>query len=331
MQQQVRLSSIRKQLNYRSKIRKASSALERCGLCELQCDVNRIAGEHGRCGLGSKTFLYKKYSSANEEPELLPALRLFLSACSMRCSFCDEAPRMFRPDYGIPVEAVSLAGELHHAVTNGIKTISILGGEPTLHIHTILAIAAAAPRRLPLAINSNMYMTPLVIELLDGVIDWYLADFKFGNDHCAERVAGVPNYTAIVQRNLKLAAAGTNVIVRHLLLPGHEHCCFRPLVDWLDAHLPGIRFQLYAGYVPCGKSGANDALGRLLTPAEVCSAQEYLAATSLNAATSGVRATVPATPLVHQGDTEVSVTLGIDGRVYCHDLSPEVSTVLTQI
>jgi hypothetical protein len=46
------------------------------------------------------------------------------------------------------------------------------------------------------------------------------------------------------------------VIVRHVLVPGHFECCFRPLTNWLAAHLPHIRFQLYDGYVPCGRGGA---------------------------------------------------------------------------
>ena len=86
--------------------------------------------------------------------------------------------------------------------------------------------------------------------LLDGVVDVYLADFKFGNDVCAERLAGVTRYVEIITRNLRLVAEQGDLIVRHLLLPGHEDCCFRPLVAWLREHLPAARLSVREGYLP---------------------------------------------------------------------------------
>lgn len=67
--------------------------------------------------------------------------------------------------------------------------------------------------------------------MLDGVVAVYVADFKFGNDDCADRIARVKNYTAIVTRNLKIVAEQSDLIVRHLLLPGHFDYCFRPIVE----------------------------------------------------------------------------------------------------
>jgi putative pyruvate formate lyase activating enzyme len=229
------------------------------------------------------------------------------------------------------VTPARLGAELSQAVQRGVKTISLLGGEPTVHAHTILELAAAAPQRLPLALNTNMYMTPAVLDLLDGVVDWYLADFKFGRDTCAERIADVPNYTAVVQRNLRLAAARANVIVRHVLLPGHLECCFRPIVDWLGRTLPGARFQLYPGYVPCGAGGDDPALGRLNTRAEVCAAEAYLRKTSLRTAAASPHADPPRSPASAAGTGDVTITLGVDGHVYCHDLTPEVSAALAAL
>jgi putative pyruvate formate lyase activating enzyme len=54
----------------------------------------------------------------------------------------------------------------------------------------------------------------------------------------------------IVTRNLSLAAQATRLIVRHLLLPGHLECCFRPIVDWMCRHLPATPFRVMAGYLP---------------------------------------------------------------------------------
>ena len=310
----------------RERAAEANQLLRHCGMCELKCGVDRTAGQRGRCGLDSGSHLYKVYVSGNEERELLPALRVFLGGCNLRCAFCDEAPDAFEADRGALVAAIDLAAELSRAVQSGIRTISVLGGEPTLHTHTILELADRAPCHLPLAINTNMYMTPAVLELLDGVVDWYLADFKFGNDECARRIAGVPDYSAILRRNLPIAARSANVIVRHVLLPGHLECCFRPVVDWCAGNLPGQRFQLYTGYVPCNVRDGE--LSRFNTPAEIAAAEAYLRDSGLEMQAPGKRGDCPPPPAAHGSHGDVTVTLGADGNVYCHDLPPEFAELL---
>jgi putative pyruvate formate lyase activating enzyme len=310
----------------------AKAMLRACRLCEHRCGVDRTAGEKAPCRLGGETYEYKRYISLNEEAELLPALRLFWGGCNFRCRFCDEAPDAFKPVVGRPIEPRVCAAELADALEAGCKTISILGGEPTLHVHTILALAAVAPRPLPLALNTNMYMTPEVLELLAGVVSVYLADFKFGNDACARALAGVPRYFDVIRRNIERAATVTSVIIRHVLIPGHLNCCFYPIVDWVAQNLPGIRFQLYTGYVPCGPAADDPVIGRLNSRGEEREAREYLAATNLNTGTGPTcreRFASPGRQLSQRGSA--TVTLGADGRLYCHDLATGLVDVLTAL
>jgi putative pyruvate formate lyase activating enzyme len=129
-----------------------------------------------------------------------------------------------------------------------------------------------------------MYMTPEVIELLDGVVEMYLADFKFGNGPCARAVAGVDNYTEVVTRNLLLAAAQAPVIVRHLLMPGHLECCFRPVARWMAENLPNVPFTLMTGYVPAWRADTCGELGRMLTQTERDAAEQFIAELGLRRA-----------------------------------------------
>src|SRR5690606_38110751 len=141
------------------------------------------------CGLGARWHTFKRHLSLAEELELLPSYMVYLGGCNFRCSFCVQAPRCFVARGGEPVDAPELAEELRSVVAQGARTINLLGGEPSLHLHTILRIAERAPG-LPLVLNSNMYMTPRVLELLDGVVRLDLADLKFGDDACARELAG---------------------------------------------------------------------------------------------------------------------------------------------
>ncbi len=102
----------------------------------------------------------------------------------------------------------------------------------------------------PVVWKSNFFGTIEGFALLDGVVDVYVADLKFGSDTCARQIAGVDGYVQIVTRNLLLAAQGTRLIVRHLLLPGHLECCYLPVVDWMYRHMPAVPFRIMTGYLP---------------------------------------------------------------------------------
>jgi putative pyruvate formate lyase activating enzyme len=40
------------------------------------------------------------------------------------------------------------------------------------------------------------------------------------------------------------------LIVRHLLMPGHFDCCWKPIAAWLAAKLPQVKVSLRAGFWP---------------------------------------------------------------------------------
>jgi len=264
------------ELRHRASLARAS--LSACNWCEHRCGANRLAGEHGPCGVSAETYSFKRHVSFAEELELLPSFMVYFAGCNFRCAFCVQAPVCFDPARGAPVDAAALTTELLGQVARGARTINLLGGEPSIHLHTILEIAAHAAERgtrLPLVLNSNMYLTPHALALLDGVVDIYLADFKFGNDACASRIAKVANYTAVLQRNLldiHNRALGT-LMVRHLLMPGHFDCCFAPVVHWLASQLPAVRFNLMTSYLPAWQTArrnqAVDSLAGVCDPGEI--------------------------------------------------------------
>ena len=64
-------------------------------------------------------------------------------------------------------------------------------------------------------------------------------------------------------RRPKRGAQG-RLIVRHLLLPGHLDCCYRPIVRWMKAHLPGVKFSVRDGYLPSWQARHYPELARPL-------------------------------------------------------------------
>ena len=96
--------------------------------------------------------------------------------------------------------------------------------------------------------------------MLDGIFDVWLADFKFGNDDCADRLARVPDYVATVRENLLWANEYSELIVRHLLMPGHIDCCWRPVAEWLASELPGVKVNLRSGFWPAWQARRHNEL-----------------------------------------------------------------------
>lgn len=268
--------------------------LRRCALCELRCGADRAAPTRGDaprppCGLTSETWCFKRHVSFAEELELLPSYMVYFGGCNFRCRFCVQAPGCFAPSAGSPVNAEEAASDFRRAVSKGARTINLLGGEPSMHPHTILEIAAAAAASgdepLPLVLNTNMYMTPEVIELLDGVVSMYVADFKFGGGDCGRRLAGIERYWEVVTRNLLLVRGRADLIVRHLVMPGHLDCCLVPVARWVADQLPDARFTLMTSYLPAWRASAQSDLNRCLTREECQKADQIVAELGLRRTT----------------------------------------------
>jgi putative pyruvate formate lyase activating enzyme len=106
----------------------------------------------------------------------------------------------------------------------------------------------------PVVWKSDFHFTSEALDLLTGHVDVFVADFKFGNDQCAYRLAGVKNYLGIVTRNLLEAQRRARVIVRHLLLPGHHECCWKPIAEWLARYMPDVEVSIRGGFMPRWRS-----------------------------------------------------------------------------
>ena len=91
-----------------------------------------------------------------------------------------------------------------------------------------------------------MYLSEESMALLEGVVDVYLTDFKYGNDACASRLSNAPDYLRIVARNHLLGRAHAEMMIRHLVLPGHVECCTRPVLTWIASTLKEVKVNVMA-------------------------------------------------------------------------------------
>ncbi len=253
----------------------------RCDLCEHRCRVDRIAGERGACKAGPVPRVFRHRVEYGEELELIPSHEFYLSGCDLRCAFCIAGINAFDPGRGRELSSAFFNEAVEWGKRQGARNVQWVGGEPTIHIPALLEVMAACPRLPPVVWKSDFHFTPEALSLLDGFVDVYVADFKFGNDACAARLAGVSDYVRIITRNLELASRQGRLIVRHLLMPGHLDCCFRPVVEWMSRNLPQAEFSLREGYLPSWRAQQFVELGRPVSRIETQAARERAAEAGL--------------------------------------------------
>src|SRR3990172_6648342 len=198
----------------------AAQHLSQCMLCEHRCGANRGDGERGPCKAGPRARVFRHRVEFGEEVAIIPSHLFYLSGCDLRCAFCIAEANAFDPSIGTELTAEFLADAVAQGRQRGARNIQWVGGEPTIHLPAILGAMAGCASLPPVVWKSDFYGTPAAFVLLDDVVDVYVADFKFGNDECAKRLAKVDRYVATVTRNLSIAAGQGDLIVRHLLLPG---------------------------------------------------------------------------------------------------------------
>ncbi len=246
----------------------ARRALSCCRLCGHRCGADRASGVRGSCGVGVTPRVASAFLHGGEEPELVPSHTVFFAGCTMGCDYCQNWDIAFRPEAGSPTDAPALARLFEAGQASGGRNLNLVGGDPTPNLHTILEALALTAAATPVVWNSNMYMEEEAARLLDGVVDVYLADLRYGNDECARRLSGVGRYSEVVRRAVGEAHRQTDVMLRHLVLPGHVECCTRPVIEWVGANIPGVYFNLMFQYRPCHFAARHPELGRGLTSGE---------------------------------------------------------------
>ena len=219
------------------------------------CIRDRLCGTdrtrfQGLCGVGDISYVSSYGQHLGEEPELVPSGTIFFSGCNLHCIYCQNWDISWRGDNGFAVDGKKLA-EIMEELSETCRNINLVGGDPIPHIAVILDALAQTNINKPVIWNSNMYLSEEGRSLLRGIVDLFLTDFKYGNDGCAEKLSGVKNYFSIASESHLWAKNEADIIIRHLVLPGHIECCTKPVLDWIYDNMgSSVRVNLMDQYSP---------------------------------------------------------------------------------
>ena len=252
------------------KIEMAYEIIKSCEFCEWKCKVDRSAGKLGFCGVGKETRVATAFAHYGEESMLVPSGTIFFCGCNSRCVFCQNWDISQFPRSGEVWSARRIADWINGMARTGqIINVNFVGGEPTPNLHTILESMQYVTENIPMVWNSNFYMSEKAMQLLDGVIDVYLSDFKYWSDECARKYSSLKNYQKIVCRNHLIAVENGEILIRHLVLPNHVECCSKPIIDWIAENLnEKVLVNLMSQYRPDYRAREFPEINRRITAEE---------------------------------------------------------------
>lgn len=270
--------------------------LTSCTFCQWECEVDRSGidldpdNKTGACQLGEESRVGSFFHHRGEELIYRGhngSGTIFFTSCNMRCQFCQNgniSQDKYNGSTTSPEELAAMAWLLR---MEGCHNINYVGGDPTIHLHTIIRSIPLLKRKgpslemikkiqrvksdhfvryavdesnglyeeefnVPLLWNANFFMSEETMKILRTVIDIWLPDFKFGLDKkCATRLSRTPWYWDTITRNLKtIYDWNEDFTIRHLVMPNHVDCCTKPILEWIADNVPGTQVNIMDQYHP---------------------------------------------------------------------------------
>ena len=208
--------------------------LKNCHLCPKNCGVNRYK-QLGFCK--SSADLYVSYYSLHmwEEPIISGkhgSGAIFFSNCNLKCIFCQNR-KISNDGYGKKISLDRLSDIMIELQEKGAHNINLVN--PTHYVPLIKYSINSIKDKLsiPVVYNTSSYENVETIKMMNGIVNIYLADFKYYDNELGKRYSNCDNYRecAINSIDEMFKQVGkfvikddlmvSGLIVRVLVLPGH--------------------------------------------------------------------------------------------------------------
>lgn len=255
-----------------------------CQICPHHCRVDRRHGELGLCRTADKPLVASYGPHFGEEDPLVGqhgSGTIFFSHCNLFCIFCQNW-EISHGGEGEEIEVEDLAEIMLRLQAQGCHNINFV--TPS---HQVPMILAALPRaiagglRVPLVYNTGGYDLVATLQLLDGIIDIYMPDFKFWKEEIAADICNAPDYPEVARQALKemhrqvgdlvldeQEVACRGVLVRHLVLPDGL-AGTKEIMHFLARDIsPRTYVNVMGQYRPCGRAYENPSLAKFLSGEE---------------------------------------------------------------
>lgn len=209
--------------------------MKECNLCPRLCGAARDSGRLGFCGQGNEVRVARSSLHFYEEPVISGSRgsgTVFFSGCSLRCVFCQNKAISRAQDSGREVSVNELCEIMLSLKDQGAHNINLV--TPTHFADKIAEALAKVKDKLmiPVVYNSSGYERVETLEMLEGLVDVYMPDFKYFSGELSGSYSSAPDYFEVCSKAIlemfrqvgkyELDSEGMmrrGLLVRHLVLP----------------------------------------------------------------------------------------------------------------
>ena len=260
--------------------------MESCQLCPRKCGVNRLQGMSGICQSPGSTLVVSAFHPHFGEERPLVGIggsgTIFITHCNLRCVFCQNW-EISQLGMGAETTIVRLAEMMLQLQGIGCHNINFV--TPTHYSAPIikaLVIAAENGLRVPIVYNTSGWERLEILEVLDGIVDIYLPDFKYwDSDMSAKYSSDAESYpevtkSAILEMHRQVGVAITpedgimqrGLMIRHLVMP-NDIAGSEKIMAWIAENLPKDTYvNIMAQYTPQFKAYDYQEISRRITREE---------------------------------------------------------------
>jgi putative pyruvate formate lyase activating enzyme len=275
---------------------KLYGSLESCTLCARRCEVDRTQGEHGSCRSGTELTISNIFPHFGEEPPLRGrggSGTIFLANCNLRCVFCQNW-ELSHLGAGSRMREEELAHMMLHLQERGCHNINFV--TPTHFApqlvravklaawggvvgHPLNTISPGQGLKIPLVWNCGGYESVDALKLLEGIVDIYMPDIKYGDQAAARRFSAAPDYFEVAKAAvsemhrqvgdlvIEDGIAVRGVLIRHLVLP-NRLAGSEKVLDFIARLSHESYVNIMDQYYPCYKASDYPELSRRITQEE---------------------------------------------------------------
>lgn len=234
--------------------------------------MNRLQGERGNCKAGLKPKVSSYHQHFGEEYCLVGKFgsgTIFFTHCNLHCVYCQNYD-ISQHGIGREISIERLAEMMMELQELGCHNINLVTPTPWVpQIVEALSVAQKHGLQIPIVYNCGGYESLKTLRLLEGIIDIYMPDIKYGNNENGKKYSDVPDYWDVVRAAIKEmqrqvgdlvienGIAKKGLLIRHLVLPNdiaHSKRCLefiyneiskKSFVNIMDQYYPTYRANEY--------------------------------------------------------------------------------------
>jgi len=237
-----------------------------CTLCPRNCRADRGLGNVGYCGKTDRVYIARAALHHWEEPCISGSEgsgTVFFSGCNLKCIYCQNSV-IALGNRGKEISIDDLSETFLSLQSQNANNINLV--TPTHYIVQIREALLLAKNRglsIPVVYNTGGYELPESLDILAGLVDIYMPDFKYWTEKTASEYSNAPDYPQrAIEAIDKMKSLQSEciydergimqkgVIVRHLLLPGKVYEAKQIIKYLFGKYGNSVVYSIMSQYTP---------------------------------------------------------------------------------